>query len=321
MDIALASDNNYVQHMAVVIESVIQNNVNENINFHIMNNGITGDNLIKIRHQIESRGKKVFFYDFSGLEDEVGFHSHSSVLPISAYSRIFLPPKLQVNVDRLIYMDVDMVCCGSLADTYSINMGKNIIAAVQDFANIKARISNGLDIEDRYINSGFMIIDVNKWLEQGITNKLHNYILERDGKVVQEDQGAINSVLRNQIKIIHPKYNAMTPFYFVTSKEIKERYNIPIYYSDKELKEAKSNPVIIHYLKYNGFVNRPWEKNCVHPMKNKYQQYLAQTEWAGVKLLPDKRTFGKRIKDNYQLLCPWRIKKYIMKLKMNIKVW
>ena len=315
MDIALASDNNYVQHMAVAIESIIENNINEEINFHIMNNGIDLINIERIKSQIESKNKNAFFYDFSNLENEVGFKSHSNVLPISAYSRIFLPPILKTKTDRLIYMDVDMVCCSPLSDIYHINLKNNIIAAVQDFADEKARLGNGLDLNARYVNSGFMLIDIKRWVEEDITNKLHNYILDREGTVIQEDQGAINSVLRNRIMIIHPKYNAMTPFFFTKSKEIKEKFDIPVYYTDKEIIEAKKNPVIIHYLKYNGLINRPWEQNCIHPLKKTYHFYLEKTAWAGTALLSDKRSALQRIKCNYQLKCPWNIKKIIIRLR------
>lgn len=315
MDIALASDNNYVQHMAVTIASIILNNMDVDIRFHIMDNGIDERNIKRIIKLIELNKKEVYFYDFSKLEDEAGFQSHSDVLPISTYSRIFLPPRLQVQAKRLIYMDVDMVCCESLTEIYNMDMEGKIIAAVQDFADIHARSSNSLDIEYRYVNMGFMLIDVEKWLRQDITDKVHKYILDRNGKVVQEDQGALNSVLRDEIKLIHPKYNAMTPFFFVKSKEIRERYQIPVYYTDAEIREAKNNPVIIHYLKYNGFVNRPWEENCSHPLREKYHYYLNKTEWAGAELLPDKRSRLQVLKCNYHLRVPWCIKKLFMKLR------
>lgn len=315
MDIALASDNNYVQHMAVAIESIIENNMQEDISFHIMDNGIDKENLNKIIKQIESREKKVYFYDFTHMEDEVGFESHSSVLPISAFSRIFLPPRLQVKTERLIYMDVDMVCCGSLHDVYTSDMEGKIIAAVQDFAGESARSSNGLNLDHRYVNSGFMVIDIKKWIELDVTNRVHNYILERDGKVVQEDQGAINSVLRNDIKILHPRYNAMTPFFFVKSREIRERFSIPVYYTDEEIKEAKDDPIVIHYLKYNGYVNRPWEEHCIHPLKAKYHYYLNKTEWAGTELKSDKRSILQRVKCDFQVCAPWIIKKIWIEMR------
>lgn len=313
MDIALASDNNYVQHLAVTIESIIDNNQNEYIVFHIMNNGITKNNMEKLRKQIEDKNKEVYFYDFTNLEEEVGFKSHSSVLPISTYSRIFLPPRLKKQTSRLIYMDVDMVCKGSLAEVYSIDMKNNIIAAVQDFAGVRARVENGLDLNYRYVNCGFMLIDIDEWMKYDVTSKVHNYILERQGKVVQEDQGAINSVLRDKIMLLHPKYNAMTPFFFCSSAEIKGRFSIPVYYTDKEMREARRNPIVIHYLKYNGFVNRPWEEHSVHPLKKEYINYLNKTEWSGCELISDKRSLVQRIKCDYQIYMPWVIKKFVMK--------
>ena len=294
MDIALASDNNYIQHLAVTMESIMQNNGDSKITFHIMNNGIRKEYVDILKEQVEMHNQNIIFYDFTNLEEEVGFSSHSSVLPISAYSRIFLPAKLH-NISRIIYVDVDIVCCGSLQEVYNLELGEKIIAGVQDFADKRARIENGLSLNTRYINSGFLLIDIKKWNERNITKKIHNYILERGGRVVQEDQGAINAILKDDIKIIHPKYNAMTPFFFMESQHIKELFNIPVYYSDQDIQEAKKNPIIIHYLKFNGLVNRPWEEGCIHPKKDMYRFYLLKTYWKNAPLKKYNQPIAQKI--------------------------
>lgn len=308
--IAMASDDNYAQHLAVAVRTVMDANESEII-FHIMDNGISEENKNKIAEMIKEGKKQYRFYDFTNLEEEYGFTSKSSVLPISAYARIFLPEKMDASINRVIYMDVDMVNVESLQEVYQLPLEECIIAGVQDFAGEKARVSNGYKIEDRYINSGFMLIDLVKWRENDTTNKIHKYILERQGYVVQEDQGAINAVLKGKIKIIHPRYNAMTPFFFVKSRYIRERFNIPNYYSDTEIAEAKRKPVIIHYLKFNGLANRPWEEDCIHPMRKRYTEALARTPWAGTPLLKDGKTFRQHLSCLYNLKMPYSIQRLL----------
>ncbi len=314
LNIALASDDNYAQQMTIAIYSIIQSNSQEDITFHILDTGMNSKSKECIIRMIEDNNKKYTIYDLSDMENNYGFKSKSDVLPIGAYARIFLPNMLEDDIDRILYIDSDCVNVEKLSKLYYIDMKDDIIAGVQDFADSKARLSNGLNEKTRYINSGMILFNVKLWKEENITSKIHEYILKKSGNVVQEDQGAINAILKGRIKILSPEYNMLTPFFFVSSKYLTERFNIKNFYSDKELLKARKNPIIIHYLKFNNLVNRPWEKYCFHPKRNIYRKYYEELYGKKIKLVRNNKTIRQYLSSIYTLYIPYKIKKCINRL-------
>lgn len=309
--IALASDDNFAVHMGTLICSLQENNHDMIITYHIMDNGLSETNKNEIIKLIERGGNSYHFYDFINFEEAVGYDSKENDWPMATFSRIYLPPILKEKIDRLLYLDVDMLCMGDLSEIYNISLDGCIVAGVQDFASAAARAANNIPYQQKYINAGFLLIDVPKWLDFGATNKIHAYVSERKGRVEQCDQGAINAVLGREAKIVHPKYNAMTPLFFVSSNYIKAMYGIPEYYSESEIRQAKSEPIIIHFLKFGGLVNRPWVARCTHPMKDYYFKYRNMTYWKNVPLENDNKTMKRRIIDYLWLKLPvWILLKY-----------
>lgn len=68
-----------------------------------------------------------------------------------------------------------------------------------------------------------------------------------NGKISCHDQGIINHVCKNKIKTISCTYNVMTPFFYLSSLQIKEIFELKDYYNDIEIKEAISHPHILHF--------------------------------------------------------------------------
>ena len=67
INIVLASDNNYAQHVAVVAASILSN-TKAQVNFHVLSDGILSDKLTLIEQTIENLGGKVNFYDLSDYD-------------------------------------------------------------------------------------------------------------------------------------------------------------------------------------------------------------------------------------------------------------
>ena len=98
-----------------------------------------------------------------------------------------------------------------------------------------------------------------------------NFFNQYSGKVPHHDQGVVNGIFENKY-ILEPKYNFMSQFYIYRASELAKIYNIKNYYSQDEIDDGKSNPVIVHFL--NKFYGRPWGLECAHPCLRIYNEYL-----------------------------------------------
>ena len=160
-----------------------------------------------------------------------------------------------------------------------------------------------------YINAGVLFINLEKWRQNQIDQKFLKFLTDHKGKVTHHDQGIINGVCKERILLLHPKYN-------VHSTVISHPYSLIAqisvpYYTQVQHEEALKNPTIIHYTE--GFYNRPWKKNCKHPLRQKFTEYNSRTPWANSRLYPDDRTSIVRSLSWIFLNMPYPFYRYVRK--------
>lgn len=267
LNIAYSSNNNYAKYLGISLLSLLKNNIEiKEIDIYIINDSISNENKDKISQLIYEYKRHVEFIDLEKLTENL---TVETTFPRSSFGRIFLSKKL--NIDKLIYLDCDSIVLGSLNEIWKENIDDYLLAGVQDTVNKYFLTSIGIDKNTRYINAGFLVMNLKKWREMCIQDKCVDFIIKHGGKVPHNDQGTINAICVGMIKILDPRYNLMNPMIFLNSKQINKLFKHNNYYSQEELDYAKLNPIFIHYTE--EMYNRPWNKECTHPYKDKYVEY------------------------------------------------
>ncbi len=64
-------------------------------------------------------------------------------------------------------------------------------------------------------------------------------------------------------------------------------------YEMDDLRESFEHPVIIHFL--SGFYNRPWTKNCSHPLRGEFHKYKELSPWKDELLISAKLPIRLRV--------------------------
>ena len=161
-----------------------------------------------------------------------------SYFGLEAYSRLFGAFKVPQNVNKLLYLDVDMVCTGDISELYDIEFEDKIWVGC---------IDGGIELADleriqvpsnyKYINSGVLLINVQKIRKLYKEEDMVRLIMKNLKYIKYCDQDFINKEFNDEIKIIDSKYNLLAKCV---------RYN-----------ELKEKPLIIHYA---GSI-KPWQNN------------------------------------------------------------
>ena len=138
-------------------------------------------------------------------------------------------------VDRVLYLDADVVACGSIEALYETDIEKYELAGVRDFLG-------KWFIGHNYINTGVLLINLEKCRESGVLERAR--IMCRYKKLFFPDQTAINILCREKC-FLPAKYN--------------------------EQKRYRPDTVIQHFCKslrifpYVHTVNvKPWEVDKLH---------------------------------------------------------
>ena len=278
MNVIYSSDENYVQHMAVSMLSLFQTNSRlPQLNVYIISNGISEQSRARLEELANQYHRTIYWIEFGPFRDSLVLDMEWPIA-ISAYARLFLTKMLPEDCDRILYLDCDTVVCDFLQELWETDMDGKLVGAVMDVVSPAFKKKISLEEDDIYINSGVLLIDLRRWRETAATERFLAYIDQCEGRVPHHDQGTINHVLKGQIYVLSPKFNAMTPHFTSRYPNLIRFYDLRTYYSKADLRKAVKTPAIIHYTP--EFVGRVWEKKCKHPRAKIYKRLLLQTPWS-----------------------------------------
>ena len=287
MNIIFSSDDNYARHLGVAIYSILQHNKTvETIHFYVINNRIHHSNTDKLELIVkEYENADISFIPFDSFENQLHLNL-SWPISLSSYARLFIGEVLPEKIDRVLYLDCDVVVNGSIEELWDIDLKGNCLGAIQDTIPSKTKSEVGLLHQQSYFNAGVLLIDLEQWRSKEIGRKCLDFIASHKGRVKHHDQGVLNGVLKEQWERLPLKFNVMTIHYVLSQSRIHRFYNdkAPFYNAD-EVYDAIKSPVILHYTP--SLTSRPWEKNCKHPLQNVYKDYLDCTPWKDYPLIKD----------------------------------
>lgn len=288
--VTLASDSNYIEFVATVLVSLFKNNPDANIAVHLLANALSDDDVCKVQKYIPQERGELFVYTIENFEERFKVEVKATIA-ITAYARLFLPAILPAEVERVLYVDCDVLFTSPIDEFYNVDFGDSLVAGALDtLADDTAKVSIGCRVDEPYLNSGVLMIPLDKWRKENVQQQFVDFLVARNGNVNHNDQGIINAVCKGRKFIVSPRYNVNSNFYTHPYSLLKE-CNTP-FYSLQEYEAAKAQPAIIHFTE--GFLNRPWIANSLHPYKNEYLEYRALTLWKDTPLRKDKRSLAAK---------------------------
>lgn len=282
MNIVLASDDNFVQHCAVTITSILCNN--SGVRLYLLTEGLSKYNEGQLQMLVSKLGGELKivnipkdFVNKLPMPKDINL-SHISV---ATYYRLFIPELLPASVDKCIYMDCDIVVRKSLSSLYEVDLSNYAIGAVyqNDSWALYSDVFGRLDIPQKYgyFNAGVLLINIDYWRKHDILSLMRNYLKNNFHLIVCHDQDVLNAVLYRETKILDCTWNMLSS-YFTKSifKHKEERF---VEYRRQILSGVKDDPAIVH------FVSRPkpWEPLCYNPYTDDYYKYLELTPWKDFK--------------------------------------
>ena len=279
MNILFSSDDNYARHMGVAIYSILLHNMDvDTIRIFVIDNRISQQNIEKLKSEVqEFKNADIRFFPFDKYENQLHLNL-AWPISLSSYARLFIGEVLPEEIGRVIYMDCDIVVDGSLKELWDEDLEGNCLGAIQDVVPSKTKTAVGLLPDQSYFNAGVLLIDMNRWRNRYIGKKCLNFLNSHEGRISHHDQGVLNGILCGQWKRLPLKYNVMTIHFILSQNKIKRLFkDEAVFYDVLEIEDAVNNPCILHFTP--SLTNRPWEKNCCHPLRYKYCQLLLNTPW------------------------------------------
>lgn len=261
MNILVTVDSNYIRPLKVMLSSFFIYHNHENKIF-LLYNKVKDTELEELKVMIEEHGSRFFpvRMDENILSDMPVFGYFTKEM----YYRLFAGRELPEE-KRVLYLDPDMLIRGSLESLYETDLEGNVLGGIEDFA-IKTLLAAhkkelGFKDEEIYINSGVLLIDLEKLRKEFSEEDIYRTAEEMEDHLKYPDQDMINLIFRGRIKVLERRYNYNTGY--------GSGIEMLKYMAGGFIKEKKY-PVIVHYMGKS----KPWHPDYIGKFGKEYRHYL-----------------------------------------------
>ena len=280
--VVCASDNNYAMPLGVMLYSLLKHlNKDSTLEVFVIDGGISDKNKSKILKSLAFAKDKFKIHwlnpENSKLFPKIKTSKISHHITQAAYYRLLISDLLNQDIDKIIYLDSDLLIKADLTSFWKISLGDYCLGAVQDMGlpYVSSRYGLtmyqelGLTPDTKYFNSGVMLINLNSWRFQQVSEKVLNFLSKYSDKIRWHDQDALNVIFAKKWLELDPRWNQIP--YILTVKSSQESH-----LSEQTYNEVVNDPYIIHY----ATENKPWKYRVTpRPNDNTYFEYLDQTAW------------------------------------------
>ena len=260
--VCFSSDDNYVQHLVVALQSVVvSRRSDDELEIYILDGGIALEKKTLLYEMAQREQVVIHFVAVDGkkfldapIQTVQGTHSH---VTLATYYRLLLP-ELLPHVDKVIYLDCDLVCRSSLAELYAQDMGTGWICGVVDIDEKRHTERLGLE---RYVCAGVLLLNLKAWREEGVQEKCMAFIYDHADVIVLHDQDVLNVVCQEHLSYLDKTWDAQA---CETRQGHISGFN-----------DIARTGNIIHFI--GG--RKPWHPGCRHPYRREYFRYLKLTPY------------------------------------------
>lgn len=287
MDIVLASDENYMECATICIASLFAFEPHQNINIHLLANDVTRQAIDILSAVIPTATGHLYIYPIENLRERLTVKVPETI-SVTSYARLFAESILPASIDKVLYIDCDIIFNGKIDGLFDMNLGNSLVGGVLDpllSRTYKKEIN--ISEDEPYINAGILLIPLKRWRDEHIEQRFVDFLVANRGKVHHHDQGIINAVCKGKKTILPPQFNVMSNSICYPWKCLNI-INEP-FYQKSEFEKGISNPTIIHYT--GAIFGRPWIEGCTHPYANKFLKFKAKTAYKDMPLKPNNQSF------------------------------
>ncbi len=286
--IVTSSDDEFAPALGVMLTSLYEHSSSPGrILVSVIDGGISSPNKEKLSRVAERYHTTIrFLMIHNDLFQDLVIRYH---LKTPTYYRLALPDVLDTTVDKVLYLDCDLIVKDDIEKLWNTDLKDQYLAAAEGVGiergeylrDTKTRLQ--IPAGHTYFNAGVMLINLALWRRENIHRTIIEFIARNPDKIRLADQDGLNAFLHDKCILVPVRWNQQTSL----------RTGVQTT-SDPGLLEAINNPGIIHFTGRT----KPWHYADTDPGKQEYLHYLAMTEWKLLEVsvilpaLDEERTIG-----------------------------
>jgi lipopolysaccharide biosynthesis glycosyltransferase len=176
--LVLACDEAYAMPLATALRSIVEaNRGNWPLDCHILTDGFSEAAKRRVSESLPDGAARIQWVAVS-MEPFRGFYTapHVSVM---TFARLLIPRAFPDTVSRLLYLDTDILVLDDLMPLWETDLEGAVVGAVLDgldrHLTSGTRTFAGVPRVRGYFNAGVLLIDLERWRKQGISEAALEY--------------------------------------------------------------------------------------------------------------------------------------------------
>lgn len=262
MNILVTLDANYVPPLRVMLYSLFLNNPGERFHIFLLHSSIPSPLLAQLEAEIAGQG-----HDISVIKAQEDWFAQAPVIKHytkEMYYRLLAFRYLPEHLDKVLYLDPDILIINSIRPLYNTDINNYLYAACFH-NNLPVRKINKLRLKayemEEYFNSGVLLMNLERQRKHINEEEIFSYVSKYRNRLILPDQDVLNALYSNQIKKVDEAlYNYDTRQY----SYYKLRSN-----GEVDMGFIIRNTSILHFCGKR----KPWHKNYSSRFHSLYKHY------------------------------------------------
>lgn len=256
-------DQNYIKPFQTMIKSLSVSNPNEVFHICLMHSSISQEQLQELEAYCGAHRMILspILIDRTFFEDA----PVSRQYPQEMYYRLVAPLLLPPTLDRILYLDPDILVINPVRPLWELSLGENIFAAashssVFEIMNDVNRARLGK--EHDYFNTGVLLIDLEKARAVVTADDVFGYVREQADKLLLPDQDVFNVLYGHRtLQIDDAIFNYDVRYFSAYLLKSDGQHT---------MNWVMRNTVFLHFCGRH----KPWKNMCLSRFSALYQHYM-----------------------------------------------
>lgn len=256
MHMAFCCDDCYIMPASIMLESFMKNNRNHQIIVHTFSDDLNNTSIETLQALVEGYQGELVTHQVpaEAIDTMKNAPLAWEYLSITTYYRLMLPYVLDETVEKILYLDCDVMVRKNLAKYYDCDMKDNYAAGARDIEEEQHSTRLGLPY---YVNAGVLVMNV-KAIKRSFSMKDMLQEMNRlmaQGGLTCGDQDIINILFVKKMYLLEDSFNYQ--------HGIHKKY---VLHHKDEVKKA----AVVHFITSD----KPWFYLYVFPYTREYYSYL-----------------------------------------------
>lgn len=266
MNILVTCNEAYLPYLNIMLSSLLCSNPDEQFHVYLLHSNVRSEALATTKELLRTHGR---LYPIAVNESGPDMPPMPSSYPRETYYRFLAVKYLPPELERVLYLDSDLIVNQSLRKLYTMNLeDQDFAAAAQHPGSFLPRVQEirrDMGVESPYLNSGVILMNLSRLRREQRYEKAFAYLQKQRDRQMPPDHNILCGLCGRQIHVLDAfRYNMTETLY--------QRY--APFDRSITLDWIREHTAIIHYCGSS----KPWKEPCGGALHIFYQEAKANME-------------------------------------------